>query len=185
MGDRHFCQRQGGRSGAPGERPDDDLSTYRARSSSVAWALLAPSSRSGQATLNASSRPPSGSFRLSCSDAHPSELASLEPSSASSSAVSASEPAVLRQSSFRREASNLRSTRSGAGGAFSSGTVVRRFLLRADRGFESSPSARAQTPSRHRVDVAMRPSDGSYRSRANACERSVGSDRSRECSCSQ
>lgn len=56
----------------------------------------------------------SGSFRLSCSDAHPSELASLEPSSASSAAVSASEPAVLGQSSFRREASNLRSTRSGA-----------------------------------------------------------------------
>ena len=43
--------------------------------------------------------------------------------------VSASEPAVLRQSSFGREASNLRSTSSGAGGAFIGTTGVTPFLL--------------------------------------------------------
>jgi hypothetical protein len=62
-----------GRSAAPGERPVDDLSTCRARSSSVAWALLAPSSRSGQAALDASSRARRTPFRLSCCEAHPSE----------------------------------------------------------------------------------------------------------------
>jgi Domain of unknown function (DUF1918) len=39
------------------KRPVDDSSICRARSFSVVWALLAPSSRSGQATLDASSRP--------------------------------------------------------------------------------------------------------------------------------
>jgi dihydrofolate reductase len=43
--------------------------------------------------------------------------------------VSASEPAVLRQSSYGREASNLRSTCSGAGGAFIGTTGVTPFLL--------------------------------------------------------
>jgi hypothetical protein len=75
------------------KRPVDDLATCRVKSSSAAWALLAPSSQSGQATLDASSQPRSGSFRLSCPDPHTNEPAPLLPSSASSSAVSGSEPA--------------------------------------------------------------------------------------------
>ena len=49
--------------------------TCRAKSSSVAWASLALSSRSGQATSNASYRPRRTPSRLTCSQAHPTELA--------------------------------------------------------------------------------------------------------------
>jgi hypothetical protein len=48
--------------------------TCRANSSSVAWASLAPSSRSEQATSYASYRPRRTPSRLTCSQAHPTEV---------------------------------------------------------------------------------------------------------------
>jgi hypothetical protein len=49
--------------------------TCRAKSSSVAWASLASSSQSGQATSDASYRPRRAPSRLRCSQAHPTEVA--------------------------------------------------------------------------------------------------------------
>jgi hypothetical protein len=58
-----------------GRRPLTAVVTCRAKSSSVAWASLTPSSRSGQATSDASYRPRRTPSRFACSQAHPTELA--------------------------------------------------------------------------------------------------------------
>jgi len=52
-----------------------EVVTCRAKSSSVAWASLAPFSRSGQATSNASYPPRRTPSRLTCSRTHPTEVA--------------------------------------------------------------------------------------------------------------
>jgi hypothetical protein len=68
--------RVAGRQPAPRSgRPVTEVVTYRAKSSSVAWTSLAPFSRSGQATSNASYRPRRTPSRLTCSQAHPTEVA--------------------------------------------------------------------------------------------------------------
>ena len=69
----HSASRRGNR--RRGRRPVTEVVTCRAKSSSVAWASLALSSRSGQATSNASYRPRRTPSRLTCSQAHPTELA--------------------------------------------------------------------------------------------------------------
>jgi hypothetical protein len=61
--------------------------TCRAKSSSVAWASPASSSRPGQTTSDAFYRPRRTPFRLTCSRAHPTDVAPPAPRSASSSAV--------------------------------------------------------------------------------------------------
>jgi hypothetical protein len=61
--------------------------TCRAKSSSVAWASPASSSRRGQTTSDAFYRPRRTPFRLTCSRAHPTDVAPPAPWSASSSAV--------------------------------------------------------------------------------------------------
>jgi hypothetical protein len=58
-----------------GRRLATAVVTCRAKSSSVAWASLTPSSRSGQAASNASYRPRRTPSRLPCFQAHPTEVA--------------------------------------------------------------------------------------------------------------
>jgi hypothetical protein len=72
---------------APCPRSLTAVVTCRAKSSSVAWASPASSSRPGQTTSDASYRPRRTPFRLTCSRAHPTEVAPPALWSASSSAV--------------------------------------------------------------------------------------------------
>ncbi len=64
-----------GRNRRRGRRSVTAVVICRVKSSSVAWASLAPSSPSGQATSDASYRPRRTPSRLTCSQAHPTELA--------------------------------------------------------------------------------------------------------------
>jgi hypothetical protein len=64
-----------GRQPAARSAARDRIVTCRAMPSSVAWASLAPSSRSGQTASDASYWPRRTPSRLACSQAHPTELA--------------------------------------------------------------------------------------------------------------